>query len=1015
VSPESPIEDHLQTLLTRLADRDRVRSEATIQADVRNLLLTGGFGLGEHDLTVDLEVPVGDRRRIDIEAGCTVIEVKRDLRSKTVRESAEKQLAGYVRTRTEETGQWYVGVLTDGAEWRAYHLQGEKLVEATRYELKPGRIDTSATLSWLEGVLATRMGVKPTPAEISRQLGAASSSYALDRAVLGVMYAQYGDLPTVRLKRELWAKLLRSALGTQFTDDDELFLEHTLLVNSAEIIAHLVLGLDVTDMHPASLLSGRQFDLAYIFGVVEEDFFDWVLEVPGGDSFIRTMARRLSRFDWANVEHDVLKVLYEEVITSETRKKLGEYYTPDWLAERMVAEVVTDPLHQRVLDPSCGSGTFLFHAVRRYLDAAEEAGIPLDSALNDLSGHVLGIDLHPVAVALARVTYLLAIGRERLTDPTRGPITVPVYLGDSLQWSQRNDLFSEGFLVIPTGSGNQLFEQELRFPDHLMADAGRFDRLVEELTNLAGNKNRAKGTVPSLKGIFRRYAIDSGDQEVIKESFAVLCRLFDEGRNHIWSYYIRNLVRPVWLKRDENRVDVLIGNPPWLAYRHMPDYMQETFKEMSKARGLWRGNTVATHQDLSGLFVARAVQQYLKVDGSFAFVLPNPVLDRGYFSGFRAGKYIGKAEEPATVAFSGSWDLRRIRPHLFPRGSAVVFGKRTRGETRTLPDETIRWTGTIPRSAHSWADVAPHLTQEPARLVIRNDDEGPSPYGPRFVQGATIVPRVLFFVQPQPSSPLGFGAGRRAVRSERSSTEKPPWKNLPDLTGVVESEFVRPVLLGESVLPYRILPPREAVLPLVGHQLIDESASDLDLYPGMADWWQNAQSQWEAHRSSARLSLLERLDFRRGLSEQLPGAELRVVYGKAGMHVAAALVEDRNAIIDHKLYWGAVKSRDEAMYLCAILNSPVLTELVRPLMSYGKDERDVDKHLWKLPIPLYDSSNPVHNRLAELGAAEADLIKQLEIDEQGNFVVLRRRVREALAAGPYAQEIEELVSELIGE
>jgi len=1014
MSPESPIENHLQTLLARLADRDRVRSEATIQADVRNLLLTAEFGLEEHDLTVDLEVPVGDRRRIDIEAGCTVIEVKRDLRSKTVRESAEKQLAGYVKTRTEETGQWYVGVLTDGADWRAYHLQGEKLVEATHYELKPGRIDTSATLSWLEGVLATRKGVKPTPTEISRQLGAASSSYALDRAVLAVMYEQYGDLPTVRLKRELWAKLLRSALGTQFTDDDELFLEHTLLVNSAEIIAHLVLGLDVTDMQPASLLSGRQFDQAYIFGVVEEDFFDWVLEVPGGDSFIRTMARRLSRFDWANVEHDVLKVLYEGVIGSETRKKLGEYYTPDWLAERMVAEVVTDPLHQRVLDPSCGSGTFLFHAVRRYLDAAEEVGIPLASALNDLSGHVLGIDLHPVAVALARVTYLLAIGRDRLTDPTRGPITVPVYLGDSLQWSQRNDLFSEGFLVIPTGTGSQLFEQELRFPEHLMANAGRFDQLVEELTNAAGNRSRAKGAVPSLKGIFRRYAIDIGDQEVIKESFAVLCRLFDEGRNHIWSYYIRNLVRPVWLKRDENRVDVLIGNPPWLSYRHMPSNMQETFKEMSKARGLWQGGTVATHQDLSGLFVARAVQQYLKVGGTFAFVLPNPVLDRGYFEGFRAGKYIGNVEEPATVEFSGSWDLRRIRPHLFPRGSAVVFGKRTRGESRALPSETVRWTGTIPPSAHSWTDVAPHLKQEPAWLVTRNDD-GPSPYGPRFMQGATIVPRVLFFVRSQPSSPLGLGAGRRAVRSERSSAEKAPWKDLPDLTGVVENEFVRPVLLGESVLPYRVLPPREAVLPLVGDRLIDERASDLDLYPGVAEWWQNAQELWETHRSSDRLTLLKQLDFRHKLSGQLPATDLRVVYGKAGFHVVAALVEDRNAIIDHTLYWGTVQSRDEGMYLCAILNSPVITQLVRPLMSYGQSERHVDKHLWKLPIPLFNSSNPMHKRLAELGTAEADLVEKIDLDEQENFVVLRRKARKALAAGPYAQEIEELVTELIGE
>lgn len=60
------------------------------------------------------------------------------------------------------------------------------------------------------------------------------------------------------------------------------------------------------------------------------------------------------------MEHDVLKALYESVISAEQRKDLGEYCTPDWLAERVVQEVVTDPANQRVLDPACGSGTFLF-------------------------------------------------------------------------------------------------------------------------------------------------------------------------------------------------------------------------------------------------------------------------------------------------------------------------------------------------------------------------------------------------------------------------------------------------------------------------------------------------------------------------------------------------------------------------------------------------------------------------------------------------------------------------------
>jgi hypothetical protein len=79
---------------------------------------------------------------------------------------------------------------------------------------------------------------------------------------------------------------------------------------------------------------------------VDHDFFDWVLEVLGGEGFIATLARRLARSDWSTVEHDVLKVLYESVISASTRKALGEYYTPDWLANAMHGRVTN---RQRVL------------------------------------------------------------------------------------------------------------------------------------------------------------------------------------------------------------------------------------------------------------------------------------------------------------------------------------------------------------------------------------------------------------------------------------------------------------------------------------------------------------------------------------------------------------------------------------------------------------------------------------------------------------------------------------------
>lgn len=287
----------LQPLLARIADRRSGRSEATLQADIRQLLLAGDFNLNDSHLDVALEAPVGGGQRIDIEVGYTVIEVKRRLQVGRPLQEAERQLGGYVRSRSRESGQRYVGLLTDGATWRAYQLSGGVLSLIDSHTVAATRPDGLALFYWLEGVLATSQRVRPVPAEVARRLGATSTSHKLDRAALASLYDEHAELPTVQLKRKLWAELLDSALGTQFVDDPDLFIEHTLLMNSAHVIAHLVVGIDALELQPQDLITGQRFDQARILGVVEHDFFGWTTEVPGGREFIQGLTRRLARFD----------------------------------------------------------------------------------------------------------------------------------------------------------------------------------------------------------------------------------------------------------------------------------------------------------------------------------------------------------------------------------------------------------------------------------------------------------------------------------------------------------------------------------------------------------------------------------------------------------------------------------------------------------------------------------------------------------------------------------------------
>lgn len=1006
VGDEVP-EFDLGETLRQLATRNPGRTEADIQAMVRDVLVYGGFDLGNN--AVLLESPAEEHRRIDVAVGAVLIECKRDVRSPSQLARAELQLGDYI---TAKSGP-YVGVLTDGAIWRLYRRAPNAIELVSEMTLTANRLDERAFRWWLGGLLATEQEIQPTSHTIEELLGAATPSFLLARAALLSCWQSSAGHPEVALKRELWAKLLRSALGSQFKDTDELFLEHTYLVLLATLIAHAVagFGLDSARSDPGVLLSGQLFRRAGLLGVGEAGFFDWVLDDAAGGEIVAELARRLMSFNWEEVDHDVLKALYHSVISPEVRHRLGEYYTPDWLASRIVDQVVTDPLEQRVLDPACGSGTFVFYAVRRQLAAAAAVGAPLPESLDRVTTSVFGVDLHPVAVSLAQATYLLAIGRERLSQRTT-TLAIPVYLGDSMRWEAAdNTMFTAGGdIVLHTTDGAQLFASELRFPARVVGEVGRFDELVTELVGRASSRDRG-ATRPSVAGMLANLGVAEEERATLEATYSVLCDLHDAGRDHIWGYYIRNQSRPAWLARPENRVDVLVGNPPWLAFHFMAAPLQRVFQRRARERHLWHGGARGrtTQQDLSAYFVARCVELYLRVGGHFGFVMPRAVLSRQTYGGFRSGEYSTETET-CCVAFGQPWDLQHVDPAPFPVPSAVVFGSRTSDSgVSPLTSSVLAWEGEPPPHGTLGGD----LTSAVDHVTAMTGNEVASPYRERFRDGAILYPRMLIMVTDSPTTPLGVPQGRQAVVSRQTALDKPPWRGLPQQHGVVESPFVRPAYLGESIAPFRVLNVGRAVVPYDGTRLMDGSDDRIDRYPGLARWWRDSEALWLTHRSSARRTLAEQLDYLGQLRAQFPIAPIRVVYSKAGNHLAAAIVQDGLGVIDHTLYWAPVGTLDEANYLTAILNAPALTDLIRPFQSVGAfGPRHFDKYVWQAPIPAFDPSKEAHRRLAQLGTEATEIAAQIDIPHAQGFQAARRRIRQALGDAQLDEQLNDTLQKV---
>ena len=254
------------------------------------------------------------------------------------------------------------------------------------------------------------------------------------------------------------------------------------------------------------------------------------------------------------------------------------------------------------------------------------------------------------------------------------------------------------------------------------------------------------------------------------------------------------------------------------------------------------------------------------------------------------------------------------------------------------------------------------------------------------------MPRFLCLVEPAAAGPLGGAAQAPLVTSRRSRLEKTPWKDLNSLTGNLERQFLRPVYLGESVAPFRLLKAPLGVIPWDPQfGLLDSASAGLAGYADLAAWLSKAEGLWNENRRSARLSFVERLDYHRGLASQLPAPKLRVIYSASGTLMAAAVLADDVAAIEHKLYWAPVRSLAEAHYLIAVLNSEAARRRVASLQSRGQwGARDFDKVMWTLPITEFDPANPLHTALAAAGHHAQTIAAQVPLKEGVYFTTARR-------------------------
>ena len=1011
--------------------------EANITSAVRNFLTATGL-VKDEEIVEENPPAQGSRRAVDLTALDTFIEFKRRLgTTEGFNPDPEyvQQLDDYL-AQSEEAGRVRMGVLTDGKYW-LLRWPGAGTVNITPpYAFTLEDSDRWITLyEWLrDNALSAEENKQPSRSTIADHFGPNSPSYQRDIAALKALYAQYADSNTIKVKKQLWQNLLIAALGEvagSHTQLDDLFARHTYLSAVTGMVVQASFGSDIyglADTDPADLLQGRDFrNKTGLQGVVESDFFTWPIEVEGGLPLLKAIAHRVARVDWQQAPTDVAAILYETVIPPDERRQLGEYYTPAWLARTIVQEVVTKPLEQTVLDPTCGSGTFVAEAVTHFIEAAKDTTLDPKEVLEWLRFSVSGIDVHPVAVHLARAAWVLAAQpaiQAAVEDGFAANITVPIYLGDALQLRFRaGDMFAQREVTVQVEDEQNT---ELVFPVSLVEDAETFDALMSDIALAI-----EKGEDPSF-ALDDHHITDPSERQTLEKTIAAMERLHSEGRNHIWAYYTRNLVRPVAIA--QSKVDVIVGNPPWLIYRNTASTLRDELERQSRdLYNIWAGGKYAAVQDISGLFYARCTDLYLKDGGHIGMVMPHSALQAGQYTKWRTGSWwaAGRGGRVLTVDFSQktAWDLERLEPNnFFPVPASVVFAQRTGpgANAKRLAGEVECWLGT-PGSSDVRRVPVP-MTDTSANIV--------SPYDGYSRKGADIYPRRFYFVE-KTINPSVVQAGQTVtVNPRRGSQDKKPWRDI-DLTAIseqtIEAQHVLDVHLGETLVPYATLAPLQAVLPFKRSDFSlpadSEGVGGVNLGAlgqRMRDRWQTVSRLWDENKRPVnKLNLLGRLDYHRELSAQLewqrnPGDRpVRVVYNSSGAPTAA-LIQGNDSLVDYTLFWMACSDIQEAYYLLAVINSQALYEAVAPLMPTGQfGARHLQKHLWKLPIPEFDHDQPLHIAVSEAGGVArvgaAEQLAQLRAARGDNVsvIIARRELRKWLRESAEGRAVETRVQALL--
>jgi SAM-dependent methyltransferase len=774
-------------------------------------------------------------------------------------------------------------------------------------------------------------------------------------------------------------------------------------------------------------------DLFRAYGIdnfLEADYFAWYLDTWDADidTLVRRVAQELGEFEPATstldpeAVHDLLKVLYQYLVPKKIRHDLGEYYTPDWLADYVLDQAGFDGrLGSRFLDPGCGSGTFLMRAILRIKARAAEDFVPDDRVGRAILDTVVGFDLNPVAVLAARTNYLLALGT---LIRKVAPVSLPVYLADSLLAPLPYSRLISGPITAAVSDHYVRLSSEgpFNFPSEL-ADADGLMLVTDELKAAIRSGIGADGFIDRID--HSRAIMQPRTRRQLASLYEKVAALEAAGKNHIWATLLRNAFAPAFA----GRFDFVVGNPPWINWESLSDDYRKSTRQLWALHGLFTLKGLDTllggsKRDLAMLFWACGADYYLASGGVIAFLMPQTVLHTSPAGdGFRRFTLA----DSTPVGIRSAADLVDLQPF---EGASNWTGMLVgcKGSTTAYPVPYSLFTktvaGAIPQDAsRSEVTARTRVLDLDAAPAIADRTWSPWVIGyPKAVAGAQKMAGRCAYEAKSGFMTWADGIYYGSVKSRRpdglvvfeNDPSRAKKRKPPKLTVPLEPDFVYPCVEWRDIQPFSA--------PASSHVLIPQDPVARTGYSEAL--MQRTHPKTYDYLARFRSSLEQRADYIRffkkkgGAFYSIFGfghenlAPVRVVWATMGSSFRAAVIEpvsdpflgDKPPLHKNTSMFTVVGSAVEGHYLCALLNSTPLNYLAVWSSVRGGKSFGAGSLLDRVRIERFTPSSTLHSDLAD---ASALAHRAASAHDHAELAAIRGEI-DALAAGYWGLDAEEL-------